>query len=173
MTIRVTEATPADLPSVEPLWLGMKHHHAEVLGNDIPFLDDAESWARRRAKYEAWFEEPQTFLLLASEADGAAPVGYAFCRVDGPRISSTVDFVSGVGQVESLSVAPASRGAGVGTALLAAARTGFVQRGCTYWSIGVVEGNAGATALYERTGFRPWDHQLIGRLTDTQGRTST
>ena len=69
-----------------------------------------------------------------------------------------------MGEVESLAVVEAARGAGVGAALLSACREALGKRGIEYWSVAVVESNAGAVRLYEREGFRPFYRQMLGRL---------
>ena len=61
-------------------------------------------------------------------------------------------------------VAPAARGARIGTALLRAAQDEPRRLGCTYWSVSVMEANDGAVQLYERAGFRPWLRELAAPL---------
>jgi ribosomal protein S18 acetylase RimI-like enzyme len=56
-------------------------------------------------------------------------------------------------------------GQGVGTALLEAIRHRLVERGITYWSIGVLADNPRAAKLYERVGFRPFTLELLA-ITD-------
>ena len=58
----------------------------------------------------------------------------------------------------------AARGAGVCAALLSACRETLGKRAIEYWSVAVVESNAGAVRLYEREGFRPFYRQMLGRL---------
>ena len=57
-----------------------------------------------------------------------------------------------------------ARGDGAGTALIEAARELLRERGIRYWSVGVVEKNAGATRLYRRHGFRNYYRQLLGAV---------
>jgi GNAT superfamily N-acetyltransferase len=69
-------------------------------------------------------------------------------------------------------VAADARGAGVGTALLEAARAEARRLGCTYWSVSVMEANSGAVQVYERAGFRPWLRELAAPLDGPADRTA-
>ena len=66
-----------------------------------------------------------------------------------------------VGELETLTVAERARGAGLGTRLIAAARELLGERGEEFWSVGGVESNLDAVALYEREGFRPYYRRLL------------
>jgi GNAT superfamily N-acetyltransferase len=57
-----------------------------------------------------------------------------------------------------------ARGAGLGSLLIGAAREWLRERDVTYWSVGVVEANAGAVRLYEREGFGPFWRALIATV---------
>ena len=89
-------------------------------------------------------------------------VGYAMLRITPP--GPTWALGAEMGEVESLAVVESARGAGVGAALLSACREALEKRGIEYWSVAVVESNAGAVKLYEREGFRPFYRQMLGRL---------
>jgi ribosomal protein S18 acetylase RimI-like enzyme len=60
-----------------------------------------------------------------------------------------------VGELESISVLPEDRGAGIGSALLVAVDAEFARLGIDDQVIGVLPGNVDAVRLYERRGFRP------------------
>ena len=47
---------------------------------------------------------------------------------------------------------------------MAACREELRSRGIAYWSVAVVEANAGAVRLYEREGFRPYYRLLLGEV---------
>ena len=75
-------ANAEDLDLLEPHWGALQAHHAAVLptlGDRTPPRSHAESWARRRERYERWLFQDETFILLAEGPDG--PVGYAFVTV--------------------------------------------------------------------------------------------
>lgn len=61
-------------------------------------------------------------------------------------------------------MAPDTRSTGIGAALLESCRQALQQRGCSYWAVSVVDGNRVAAQLYQWLGFRPWVHELVGRL---------
>ncbi len=105
------------LDTVEPLWHALQEHHSKItpsLDASVPKRELADSWQRRRAKYERWLENPKTFFVVAENGD--RPIGYAFVTV-GPGYASwqTGDLLA---ELETLSVLPEHRGSGVGTALL-------------------------------------------------------
>jgi ribosomal protein S18 acetylase RimI-like enzyme len=66
--------------------------------------------------------------------------------------------------LESLAVAGAARGDGIGTRLVDAARELLRAQGAGYWSVSLAAANAGALRLYERSGFRPYYTELVARL---------
>ncbi|MGN6257282.1 MAG: GNAT family N-acetyltransferase [Solirubrobacterales bacterium] len=69
-----------------------------------------------------------------------------------------------VGELETLAVAEDGRGKGIGSLLIEACRERLRAEGVTYWAVGVVEVNEGATRLYERAGFRPFYRQLLAEV---------
>jgi ribosomal protein S18 acetylase RimI-like enzyme len=162
MGITITEGTLADVDSVEPLWNAMVEHHREVVAGQVPVRSAAESWRRQRQEYVTWLREENALLLLARRDGDADLLGYALCRLlpSGP----TFDLGPVRGEVDGLAVAAQARGAGVGSALLAACRDELLRRGCTHWSISVAAANTGAVRLYERLGFRPWVQLLTAPL---------
>jgi ribosomal protein S18 acetylase RimI-like enzyme len=156
----VSREATTDLEPLAPLWRAMVEHHRQVAGGELPVRDAHEAWSMRRAEYLRWLQDGSGALLVAHGADG--PGGYAFLRTvpSGP----TFDLGAPRGEVESLVVAPSARGAGIGTALLRAARDELRRLGCEYWSVSVMEANEGAVRLYERAGFRPWLRELAAPL---------
>lgn len=160
--MRIVRGGSDDVPRLEPLWLAMREHHvacAPAVGEVLPFRDGAESWARRSARYRDWLGEPDTVLFLAEDEDGDA-VGYAFTRlVEGEATLATGDRV---GQLQALSVLPAFRGQGVGSALIQAFLSHLRERDVTEWSLGVLDGNGDARRLYERLGLRAYFVEMIG-----------
>ncbi|WP_372451790.1 GNAT family N-acetyltransferase [Catellatospora tritici] len=149
LTIRLAGAEVVD--ALEPLWIGLHEHHRTVAPH-LAMYDDARSWQLRRELYLRWIAEPGSFVLLA--LDGDKPVGYAFVHVfDGPDDS----WVSGdrMAELETLSVAPAYRGRGLGTRLLDAVDARLDELGIGDLYIGVLATNLAAQRVYERRGLRP------------------
>ncbi len=135
---------PEDLDRVEPLWNALREHHATVAPDLGVPRSREESWRRRRAQYEAWLSEPGSFLLLA-ESSGEL-VGYAMVHLRSG--SSTWPLGEHAGEIETLSVLPAARGKGIGTALLAAVREELRAVGVTELSLLVLPGNLAALRAY-------------------------
>lgn len=160
--MRIVEGAPEDVARLEPMWLGMVSHHvdcAPAAAEVRPFRDPAETWRRRRARYEEWIREPDARLLIAEDEDGAA-VGYAFLRVGGGE--STLATGDRVGDLESLAVVPQARGAGVGSALIEAAFGHFRDLGIGEMALNVMDGNDAARRLYERHGLRSYNLAMLG-----------
>jgi len=103
---------------------------APFLDLDHALVDLRESTAR-----------PDALFLVAEDARGAL-TGFALAYLEpGPEP-----------WLESLHVASAERGRGVGTALLRELAALLVNRGYRTMSLGVVKGNEGAGRLYSRLG---------------------
>jgi ribosomal protein S18 acetylase RimI-like enzyme len=161
MTIEVFRGDRDAVGAVESLWKAMHEHHGVLTGDEFPMRTPDESWAHRRGEYIGWLEDGSGTLLLAHSGGSADVAGYAFLRWHAS--SATWDFGQVIGEVESLAVAPAARGDGVGTALLDACRRELRARGVEFWSVDVVESNP-AMRLYERAGFRPNYRTMFGKV---------
>jgi GNAT superfamily N-acetyltransferase len=146
------------IAELEPLWASMHRHHS-ALGGELPGTRSvADSWARRRAQYEAWLAAGRACLLIA-EAGGEA-IGYAFVTWgEGPP---TWDVGEKVAELESLVVGESHRGRGVGGALVAAAREVALAAGAQQMGVGVAHSNTDALRFYERNGFRPFYSLMLG-----------
>jgi GNAT superfamily N-acetyltransferase len=148
---------------LRPLWLALRTHHHEVAPGLGPVRGDEETWGRRRAQYETWLTaDPRNFVLVARR-DGRA-IGYAFARVFASD-SATWDGDQVVLDVETLSVLPEARGAGVGSRLLSMLREEVAARGYDRLTLTVVAGNRDARRFYAREGFE----ETFVILRDTRG----
>jgi ribosomal protein S18 acetylase RimI-like enzyme len=167
IAVRVADAS--DVPSLAELWKAMVEHHRQLVGAQWPVLAPDVAWERRREQYSAWLAGGTGFILLASAEDSSPPLGYLACRLlpAGP----TFDLGEVRGDVDSLVTAAGARGRGVGSRLLDVCRDELQRRGARYWSIGVVEANARAVALYERYGFRPFVRSMLAPI-DTSSATA-
>jgi GNAT superfamily N-acetyltransferase len=164
VTLRRSRST-AELELLEPLWGALQEHHAAVLpklASGLPARSAAESWPRRRARYEAWLADGESFFLLA-EHEGRA-VGYAFVTV-GPALAGWV--TGRLAELETLSVLPGWRGGGVGTRLLDAVWERLAERGIEEMTITATVGNAGSHRFYERHGFEQGFVVYAGRRPGT------
>jgi ribosomal protein S18 acetylase RimI-like enzyme len=149
-----------DIDELEPLWLQMLSHHRGLVSRETPVHTDEQSWARTRRAYAEWLANDTGILLIARDLASHRSLGYAICRLV-PGDGRTFDLGAIRGDVDSLVVDAQARGQGIGTALLDALRDNLVDRGVSFWSIGVLARNAEAVKLYERVGFRPWTAELI------------
>lgn len=150
-SVKIRRLEPEEIDAVRPLWLDLLEHHRAVTPEMTTRSPD-DSWARRRAEYERWLADPGSFALLADE--DAEPLGYALVHVtDGDDTWDTGDRRA---DLESLSVAPAARGRGIGDALLDAVDDELDRLGVTDLFLGVVSTNADAIRFYERRGLRPY-----------------
>jgi ribosomal protein S18 acetylase RimI-like enzyme len=160
--IEIGTGSEADVEAIGPLWKSMVAHHDALLGSEVPVRDADAAWEMRRVQYHGWLAEDSGFLRVARWPGSPQPIGYGFFRL--VRSGPTFDLGDVRGEVESLAVDPAARGAGAGTALLEAGRAELRRRGCRFWTVSVMEANGGAVALYERVGFRPLTRDLVGRI---------
>lgn len=147
---RLDEGGAELLETIRPLWLALREHHHAVAPQLGAVRTPEASWAFRRGMYERWLAEDEGRILVARDEEGDA-LGYAFLRTawhEGP----TWDGRHRGLEVETLSVAPAARGAGVGRLLLDRARAIHDAEGYAgLWLIAVV-GNDDALRFYEREG---------------------
>jgi len=158
--LRITPGGREDLQRLEPVWLALQAYHVEItpqLG-DAPACSPAEAWRRRRAKYERWLEEPETFVLLAERAGRA--VGYAFVTVGAGFASWGEERLA---DLQTLSVVEEERGRGVGTALMDAVDERLAELGVRELKLTAANANAGAQRFYERRGLRPSFVVFFGR----------
>jgi GNAT superfamily N-acetyltransferase len=140
-----------ELSALEPLWNALHEHHSEItpsLGG-TPRRELADAWRKRRTKYERWLEDPDTFFVVAE--NGGSPIGYAFVTV-GPGYAS---WQTGerLAELETLSVLPAHRGDGVGTALVESVLGRLAEIGVEDLAVTSTATNVDAHRFYEGHGF--------------------
>lgn len=160
--VTIVRAGAERLDDLEPLWKVLQEHHTSVaptLGGFEARSPD-EAWTRRRAKYEKWLRDPDAFVLLAER--GGRPVGYALVTVG----ESFQGWATGerVADVETLSVLPDVRGAGVGTLLMDAVEDALAHVGIEALQLLVVAPNAEAIRFYERRGLTMASNIMLGRV---------
>ncbi len=142
-----------ELDALEPLWNALQTHHEQItpdLGAHTPKRETADAWRIRRSKYESWLKSPETFAVIA-ESDGKA-VGYAMVTIGiGYASWNTGERLA---NLETLSVLPHYRSAGIGTALLDAIWERLAQYEIDGMQITTTLTNVDAQRLYERRGFQ-------------------
>jgi GNAT superfamily N-acetyltransferase len=142
------------LDATRPLWLALRDHHHSVAPQLGAVRDDEDTWTRRRAQYAAWLaEDERAFFLLARRGDEA--MAYTFLRPV-VQTSTTWDWTDAPTlDIETLSVAPGARGAGLGARLLALVREEVVREGYEELTVSAIAPNVDALRFYEREGFTP------------------
>ncbi|WP_335970607.1 GNAT family N-acetyltransferase [Streptomyces sp. CA2R106] len=147
--IEVLAASEVD--RLEHLWGQLLGHHSR----QAPHLaalgavrTPEESWRLRRGQCLAWLREPLAAVLVARDANQL--LGYAVVRVlDAP---GSWQWGDRVGVLETLVVDEEVRAAGVGRALVGAARERLAGEGVQVMKISVIAGNDGALGFYRREG---------------------
>lgn len=148
--------TEDELDSLEPLWVALHRLHRGMLPPGTVVADDAVSWRGRRGRYGRWMADG-ALVLLARQ--GGAPVGYALAHFhEGPDETFAVG--ARYAELASLSVAPGSRGKGIGTRLLDELDRLLAQDGVFDLVVSVMSDNADALRFYRRRGLRPAETYL-------------
>jgi GNAT superfamily N-acetyltransferase len=153
------------IDQLRPLWVALTRHHADVAPQLGPVRGEDETWRRRRAQYARWLaDDPRNFALVARR-DGKA-IGYAFARLADYSSPTWEGDDLQILDVETLSVLPEARGAGVGARLLQGMRDEVAARGYDRLTLTAVAANRDALRFYEREGLAP----TFVILRDTRGR---
>jgi ribosomal protein S18 acetylase RimI-like enzyme len=146
------------IDELEPLWLSLFDWHASIGHADLPLIDRADSWPRRRALYEEVLVTPDAFVVVARR--GGRAVGYALAQFHhGP--DDTWPTSDRIGEIESLALLPDERGAGLGTELLDVAEDELSARGATTVAIAVMVGNDDAQHFYAARGMVPTTIRML------------
>lgn len=161
---RIVELEASEVDCVAPLFKQMVEFHREVIDGEWPVRGGEAAWAHRRGQYLEWLGNGSARMLAAVPAgdEDASAVGYAVLSIKPSPASWDVD--ERIGELETLAVAEAVRGQGVGSTLIEACRELLRKDGISHWAVAVVEANSDATRLYEREGFRPFYRQLLGEV---------
>lgn len=141
-----------ELHVLEPIWNALQEHHSEVLpalGGKTRPRPLSDAWSRRRAKYEQWLDDPESFFVVAEE--DRKPIGYAFVTI-GPGYAGWA--TGRLAELETLSVLPEHRGARIGSQLLDAVWSKLAERGVEEMAITTALTNVDSHRFYERHGFQ-------------------
>jgi len=105
----------------------------------------------RKADYEAWLNEPTTFILIAEQEE--ISLGYAFVRVKEGNSATWQCAADKIAEIETLSVLPEFRGLRVGSKLMERIYIELKKIGVKELSLVVLTSNPKAIEFYERQGF--------------------
>jgi len=164
--MEIARADGSRLDELEPLFKAMHEHHRAGRPRAAAvraFRSGDEAWKRRREHYRGLLEAGRGHLLLAR--DGGRAIGYAVVSEIGGQ--ATLQTGARMAELESLAVLPGERGAGVGSALMAAVHELVGELGIHEVMLYVMDGNEGAMRFYERYGMRPYLHVLVGSVPST------
>ena len=161
MEIKIEEIGPDEIERARELMIALHRHEIAVqpaLGS-APGRSDDEFWAHYADGFARWHEDGG-FACIAV-VDGL-DAGFIFCTEreglfgyhSSPRI----------GYVEDIVVAPETRTAGIGRALMEAARSRFRGRGYSHFELSSVPGNESARDFYRRLDLEPAAVLMIGEV---------
>lgn len=148
------------IPDLRPLWESLHEHHVSVapqLAALGPIRSPAETWLARSERYTEWLSEPDAFVLVARHENHA--VGYAMVHMHRQGSWGTGDRIA---EIETLTVLPQYRGAGIGGQLVAAIRDELARIGIAQLSVAVITTNHDAIRFYERLGLLPFVVTYVG-----------
>jgi ribosomal protein S18 acetylase RimI-like enzyme len=137
----LTESGAELLDRVEPLWLQLRHHHADISPQWSPQLLSI-NFAQRRAGLIKKADKT-LLVLLASAAD--QDVGYCVSSITSDQ----------QGEIDSLYVLSSHRCQGIGNALMSHTLEWFHKQSISSISLEVIVGNDSALPFYARYGFLP------------------
>ncbi len=161
--VRIVRAGAERLDELESLWKSLQEHHRSVDPGlpGIPPRAADDSWPRRRVKYVEWLRHPDAFVLLAEDAVRA--VGYALVSIHEPADDTHVTGERWA-ELQTLSIEPSRRGAGLGTRLMERMYAELRATRIEELAIGVIATNERALRFYERQGFKPWVVTTLGKV---------
>jgi ribosomal protein S18 acetylase RimI-like enzyme len=149
--VTISKVGPEAIDRLRSLWLALHEHHQSVAPPAI-YQPPERSWAIRRSAYVEWLASPGSFVVTAEK--GTDLVGYALVHVK-PGPDDTWVTGDRIAELETISVAPAARGEGIGTLLLDRVDAELALQGVGDLFIAALHGNDAAIRLYQRRGLRP------------------
>ena len=162
--IEIVEAGAERLDEVEPLWILLSEHHADLTPAGLPVRPPAEGWSVRRRRYEEALRDGAVLFLATREGE---TIGFAFAHPQAPTANLAIDLLL---EIETVAVLPEARGAGIGSALMAAVEAWADAHGIEHLQVSVRDANDGARRLYERRGFSPFYRTMIATRDSGDGR---
>ena len=149
--IRLVNASPDRLDDVKPLWFMLHRNHVAVADDRRgPVRSDEESWQIKRAWYEEWLAEEESFLLLAEIDEWVA--GYAVVRMTKPDPTPTWHTPPKKAEIEALAIAPEAQSVGLGQMMIDGIKHEVQKMGVEVIGGAVIGGNEDAVRFYERVG---------------------
>jgi diamine N-acetyltransferase len=148
MNINVQTLDQQAIDRLEPLWLKLIEHHQERSQHFKEHYAGVRFENRKKELLEKARPHP-LHIDMALQAD--TPVGYCISSVDS----------QGVGEIDSILVEKACRGAGLGQVLMGRACRWMDSLAAKRKIIAVGEGNEEVFGFYRRFGFQPLVNTLV------------
>lgn len=147
--IRVRALAANEIDEVASLWEALFDHHLAVGAAGLATIAREETWPRRRAHYERLLQQhPDTRFWIALD-DAGSRLGYAVAFEE--ELAGARAMV-----LETLGVAAAARGRGIGSHLMRTVDDAAQDGGIDLGVLDVLGGNTRARALYVRCGYEPY-----------------
>jgi ribosomal protein S18 acetylase RimI-like enzyme len=145
--IHIRPAHPDDLPQMVSRWTELVAAHAALSPDLYALTEGAPGTWRAMARRQM------------GDSDGLALVAVRRGEIEGYLLGGVgrrapYYAVREVGMIFDLAVRPASRRAGIGASLAAAARTHFKTRGVRWLQVNVSPDNPGAAGFWQTQGFK-------------------
>ena len=149
---------PEKLHLIQDLWEQLNHHHASLPTPFAPEIAERGFESRLQA-FRAKAALGILRVEIACTAEGVPPIAYCLASLSS----------DGVGEVDSLFVAPLSRRTGIGTKLLQRALDWLSDSGAVSLRVIVLYVNTEAESFYRRFGFEPRNIELEYRPKPHEG----
>jgi ribosomal protein S18 acetylase RimI-like enzyme len=161
MTIHIRKAAERDTDMLRALNADVQALHAAALPSLFkpPRPDTLASW-----EVELLLTEPENLFFIA-EVDGDA-AGYAYAQIQ-KRPETAFTHAYDMIYLHHLSVRPAHRRHGVGSALIEAVRAAGAKAGAMLVALDVWLFNDEARAFFRRRGFAAYNERMWSRLNTT------
>jgi ribosomal protein S18 acetylase RimI-like enzyme len=143
--VRIRRATEADLPLLTRLWGAFHDEVPEPPHVDVDHAEELREIAGIVSGEVA---------LVAEDADGSEPLGFALARRRGSKLARLTD----------LYVTPEARRRGVAEALVRQVVDEYRSHGVEFLDLEVMADNAAARTIYARWGFRESLLELVAPL---------
>lgn len=163
MDFRIETITAEDIDRFDEALLALHRHEAGVSPSlaGAAARPDAEYLALYKRRFADWWAGGNGFGFGAFDESGRA-LGFVFCT----EREGLAGYETGerIGYVDEIAVVDDARGAGVGRALMDAAREVFAERGYSWFELSTVPGNQAARDFYGKLGLLPSAQKLLGRV---------
>jgi len=143
---RLVEGGPELLDRIEPLWMELRRHHADLSPIWRKSLM-AASFEKRRA---GLLEKSSGGMLVILATAGETDIGYCVSTVHGS-----------VGEIDSIFLLPTRRHGGIGHRMMTRAMEWLAEKAVASIVVDVLSGNEDAQAFYARYGFQPRTVRLL------------